>query len=217
MTQETSNKAPAPEAFSAARKPESGSAFLARLRDPKRWKTAVVDLVLWFMFGIIVTTLIGQYTPGYPIVVGTPSIPRGLYWLDKEVHDFSRGDYVTFSFEPTQTWLQGRYGRELVHTKQVLGVAGDVVKADEFLNLTLCQNQAGHVPHCVPAGTVHTKDSKGRPLYSWVPANTAYTLKPGELWVWAPHPLSLDSRYHGPVQSSAMHGKATPLLVFGGQ
>lgn len=207
------NKA-ATSPVTSGKKPESSREFIARLKDPKRWKTAVFDVILWFMFGIIVTTMLSRYTPGYPIIVGTPSIPTGVYWLDKTQHHFGRGDYVTFSFEPKQEWLKGRYGQELVHTKQVLGVSGDVVKADAELNLTLCQMNDGEPPKCVPAGKAWSADSKGRPLYSWVPANHEYTLKPGELWVWAPHLRSLDSRYHGPVLAAEMHGKAKPLFLF---
>lgn len=213
MQKEQNKPAPAGGVPSVT-KPETRSEFMARLRDPQRWKTAVFDVILWFMFGIIVTTMLSRYTPGYPIIVGTPSVPTGIYWLDKTQHYFSRGDYVTFSFEPQQAWLKGRYGQELVHTKEVLGVAGDVVKADADLNLTLCQTRDNEAPKCVPAGKAWSADSKGRPLYSWVPANHEYTLREGELWVWAPHPRSLDSRYHGPVLAAEMHGKAQPLFLF---
>jgi len=191
------------------------STVTQRLGDAKRWKTALYDVLIWFLFGVLVTTMLRMYSPGYPILVGTPSIAMGVYWVDKTDHRYARGDYVSFDFEPQQTWLQGRYGHDLVHTKMVLGVAGDVVRADQDLNLTLCRrNVDGLANSCVSAGKVFQKDSKGRPLYSWVPAGHKYTLRAGELWVFGTHPRSLDSRYHGPILAGATHGKAQPLWLF---
>lgn len=203
------------DSISMAESVPFGQRLVARFRDRQRWKRSLYDLTIWFMFGMVVTMALRQYAPGYPIVVGTPSIPMGFYWVDRTEHQFSRGDYVSFDFNPTQPWLQGRYGRELVHTKIVLGIAGDVIRADQNLDLTLCHPAAGGKPGaCVSAGHVYLQDSKGRPLYSWVPAGHEYTLRAGELWVYGTHPKSLDSRYHGPVLAAATSGKAAPLWQF---
>jgi type IV secretory pathway protease TraF len=210
---ETTRDGPAPTPGS------QGLTLLAsRFRDPQRWRATLYDLALWFMGAFVVITALKQYCPGYPIVVATPSIQEGLYWVDTRDHDFHPGDYVSFAFRPTQSWLQGRYGSHPVHTKLVLGVAGDTVYADASRNLVLCR--PGQSPavagQCVTAGHVYDRDSMGRPLYSWVPAGQSYTLRQDELWVFGTHPRSLDSRYHGPVRIEDMYGKATPLIQLAG-
>ncbi|MBK3779952.1 hypothetical protein G3A43_06765 [Paraburkholderia aspalathi] len=196
--------------------PASGA--LANLRSARRWKSSLYDTTIWFLFGLLVTTMLKMYLPGYPVIVGSPSIPEGFYWVDKTDRNFQPGDYVSFDFKPAQTWLEGRYGREPVHTKMVLGVAGDVVRADQDLNLTLCHPaHDGVAQNCVPAGHVFLSDSLGRPLYSWVPAGHQYTLRQGEIWVYGTHPKSLDSRYHGPIPAAATNGKASPVWQFSHQ
>lgn len=213
QTTETSRETPALDVSG------QGMRLMAsRFRDPRRWRATLYDLALWFMGAFLVITALKQYCPGYPIVVATPSIREGLYWVDTHDHAFRPGDYVSFAFRPTQSWLQGRYGVRPVHTKLVLGVAGDTVYANAALNLMLCH--PGQSPavagQCALAGHVYDRDSQGRPLYSWVPAGQSYTLRPGELWVFGSHPRSLDSRYHGPVRVDDMYGKATPLLQMQG-
>lgn len=197
--------------------PETWREFVQRLRDPARWRSAIYDVMVWFLVGTALAQAIAIYAPGYPILVGTPSIPTGFYWLEKHPADLHRGDLVTFPFNPTQEWLKGRYGRELVHTKILLGTEGDTLYADAERRLTLCHPQDAHgVPGvCEPAGQAQIQDSKGRPLESWVPPGHEYTLKRGELWVYSPHERSLDSRYHGPIQAAILHGRATPLYLFG--
>ncbi|WP_227871449.1 S26 family signal peptidase [Novimethylophilus kurashikiensis] len=159
--------------------------------------------------------MISRYAPGYPIVVGTPSVPTGIYWVDKTA-PAHRNNLVTFPFEPKAAWLRERYGDEHVHTKLLKGLPGDTIHADNANNLTLCHHLQDEVgpPDCEPVGKVQEKDSKGRPLFSWVPANQGYVLKAGEYWVYSPHPKSLDSRYHGPIESASVTGVATPIWLF---
>lgn len=200
---------------SPAKKPETMREFIARLKDPLRWKSAVMDLALWFMFGLVVTQMLSMYSPGYPLIVGTPSIPTGLYWADTRA-SVGRNDLITFPFEPTQEFLKGRYGRELVHTKILKGLPGDTIYADADQKLTLCPgaDATGRVLPCESVGQAFAKDSKGRPLYSWVPPKHQYTLRDGEYWVYATHERSLDSRYHGPIAASSVKGRVTPVLLF---
>lgn len=195
-------------------RPETARQFWQRLRDPLRWKSAAYDLAVWFLFGWALTLGLSTYSPGYPIIVGTPSIPTGIYWVDKHPTGLKPGDFVSFPFEPAHPWLKGRYGRELVHTKMVLGTAGDTLHADASLRLKLCRSEADQRETCEPAGQALPRDGKGRPLPSWVPPGKQYTLRTGELWVYSPHPKSLDSRYHGPVERSRIYGRATPIFLF---
>jgi type IV secretory pathway protease TraF len=186
-----------------------------RFHDKERWKKSLMDVALWFMGGVLITTLISTYSPGRPIVVGTNSIPEGVYWLDLRVNSFHDGDYVSFPFKPAQEWLRARYGVASVFTKQVKGEAGDTVYSDDQQNLKVCHPaKQGEQPACEAIGTAQKVDSLGRELTAWVPANHQYTLREGELWVFGPNPRSLDSRYYGPIRSVAVEGKATPLYTW---
>lgn len=187
-----------------------------RFKDPARWKKSLTDVGVWFLFGGLLTTMLSMYAPGYPIVVGTTSITPGVYWLDRTAFAYSVDNFVTFAFKPSQPWLLERYGDDRIFTKIVKGVAGDTVYADANLNLKVCHSTAhtGSVAQCEAVGQALTQDSFGRPMTPWVPANHQYTLKDGELWVFAPNAKSLDSRYYGPIRMSAVNGKAKPIFYW---
>ncbi|HYN19426.1 MAG TPA: S26 family signal peptidase, partial [Thermoanaerobaculia bacterium] len=55
------------------------------------------------------------------------------------------------------------------------------------------------------------RDRRGRTLF---PTTFRGRLQPSQIWVHAPHPRSWDSRYHGPLPSSAIVSTLKPLLVF---
>lgn len=186
-----------------------------RFRDPIRWKKSLKDLALWFVFGAVLTTMLGKYSPGYPIVVGTASITPGLYWLDRQAFAYSTGDFVTFPFKPSQDWLAKRYGTDRLFTKMVKGVAGDTIYADAKQELKICHaKQVIGQKSCEEIGRALTEDSEGRPMTAWVSASHQYTLRDGELWVYAPAVKSLDSRYYGPIKTTAVNGKASPLYLW---
>jgi len=206
--------AKAVDAFLAP-KPKTPS-LKERFQDPARWKKSLTDVAMWFLFGALITTMLGKYSPGYPIVVGTSSITPGIYWLDRQALGYAPGDYVSFPFKPSQDWLLQRYGNDRVFTKLVKGVPGDTIYADNHQRLKVCHARpyGGGEPVCEDAGVAAVEDSLGRPLTSWVPANHQYTLRDGELWVYAPNVRSLDSRYYGPIPTSSVNGKATPLVLW---
>lgn len=192
--------------------------FKTRLKDPKAWTKSLKNVALWFMGCTLLFQVVKQVSPGYVIFVTTPSIPQGVYWLDTGVKQFQTGDYVNFDFQPIQPWLSSRYSQKgYTFTKQVLGVEGDVLRANEQGALTLCKPASAELANerCVSAGAVLAEDSKGRPLYAWLEPGKSYTLQANELWVYGPHPRSLDSRYYGPVYAGAMKGKAAPWLLTG--
>jgi conjugative transfer signal peptidase TraF len=54
-------------------------------------------------------------------------------------------------------------------------------------------------------------DSEGRSLPSLSPGR--YIVQGGELWLAAPHPMSFDSRYFGPVPRSSVRSVLRPLLT----
>ena len=187
-----------------------------RFRDPKRWKKSLTDVGMWFLFGGLLTTMLSMYSPGYPIVVGTTSITPGVYWLDRTAFSYSVDNFVTFDFKPSQPWLLERYGDTRVFTKMVKGVAGDTIFADADLKLKVCHSTVytGGEPRCQDIGQALLQDSFGRPMKPWVPANHQYTLKDGEMWVFAPNARSLDSRYYGPIRTEAVSGKAKPIFYW---
>lgn len=192
------------------------STFKERLKDPKAWKKSLKDVALWFMGCTLLFQVVKQVSPGYVIFVTTPSIPQGMYWLETGVKEFKTGDYINFDFQPLQPWLSSRYTQAgYTFTKQVLGVAGDVIRADEQGALTLCKPASAEiaVERCTSAGTVLKEDSKGRPLYAWLEPGKAYTLQANELWVYGPHTRSLDSRYYGPIYAGVAKGKAYPWWI----
>lgn len=196
--------------------PAAKPSLKERFKDPARWKKSLTDLGLWFMYGALLTTMLSLYSPGHPIVVGTSSIKQGIYWLDKQAFSYNRGDFVSFPFKPAQEWLRTRYGDDRIFTKQVKGVAGDTIYADDKGQLKLCAvSRLDNTQRCDEAGQVMVHDSVGRPMTPWVPANHQYTLREGEVWVYAPHQKSLDSRYYGPIRTETISGKASPLFLWG--
>jgi len=196
-------------------KPETSLEFIARLKDPNRWRSAVYDLVLWFMFGVVFTEVVTQATPGYPIVVGTSSISTGVYWLDKTKYQLQRHEYVSFTFKPGQAYLQ-RYGEGTTHTKSIRAVEGDTITARADGTLTVCWARYSELvkEHCETAGKPRAADSKGRALTPWLKPGQQYTLQADELWIYAPNERSLDSRYYGPISRTAIHGVAKPLWIW---
>lgn len=202
------------EAFLAPKPPVPS--LKERFKDPARWKKSFKDIGLWFVYGVVITTMLSKFSPGYPIVVGTNSIEPGLYWLDREAFSFARDDYVSFPFKPTQAWLRDRYGDDRIFTKMVKAVQGDTVYADAQLRLKVCHADplGGGKQFCEDVGVPQLVDGKGRTLTPWVPANHQYTLRAGELWVYGSNVRSLDSRYYGPIKESSVAGKATPLFLW---
>ena len=184
-----------------------------RLLDRKRWASALYETTIWLMFGFMVTTLLSRYAPGYLALVGSQSIPRGVYWVDTTDKTFRPGDYASFHFEPRPAWLQERYGKSLQFTKQILGVEGYTIHVDTNRNLRVCSPAGEGVVRCYAAGQAPAKDQRGRKLTSWVPPGKTYTLKRGEVWFYGPHKNSLDSRYAGPLPVEAIYGQAHPLLT----
>lgn len=189
--------------------------LIRRLLNAQRWSEVLKDQLIWMMVGCLLIFMLTKTLPGHPILVSTPSVPMGVYWLDRTAHGFKAGDYVTFEFNPANKELSRRYAPyTLWHTKMVKATEGYMVTSDAQLRLTACSPAIWGTPTCSDAGTAQTKDSKGRVLEPWLAAGAGYLVKRDELWVYGPHPSSLDSRYHGPVQVGDMLGKATPLWLF---
>ncbi len=63
----------------------------------------------------------------------------------------------------------------------------------------------------VPASRPLPADAAGRPLQH--AAFGRRRLAPGEVWLYAPHPRSFDSRYFGPAATGALRGTLQPLWL----
>jgi conjugative transfer signal peptidase TraF len=85
--------------------------------------------------------------------------------------------------------------------KMVLALPGDTVEVS-FRGLAV--NGLA-----IPASRASAADRAGRPLRS-VPAGV-YRLSSHQVWVYAPHPRSFDSRYFGPLPQSRLLGTLRPL------
>lgn len=189
--------------------------FWLRLKDPLRWRSAVYDVGLWFMAGIVATSLISRVVPGYPMVVGTSSVATGIYWLDQTKISYPPGQIVNYTFAPAQGWIAERYGQGQTHTKMVGAVAGDEILALES-GLIVCPkvNYIGVKPPCRSLGAPLVADSKGRPMTPWLLPGQKHTIAEGSVWLYGPNPKSLDSRYVGPVSVAVLHGSAKLLWQF---
>jgi conjugative transfer signal peptidase TraF len=140
----------------------------------------------------------------------SPSMPKGI-WLERstEGHIFAAGDIVAVC-PPLTAWQRiylesgpCQTGLEPI-LKPIVAVAGD----------TVIVSTAGVSINGTPApdSTPLTHDRWGHALAAW-PAGT-YTVAPGQAWLLAPMPDSLDSRYLGPVEIGYVQALATPMVVW---
>jgi conjugative transfer signal peptidase TraF len=142
---------------------------------------------------------------------GSPSLPRGLYRLNRGAA-VDRGSTVLLC-PPLAGARRARERRYLPEGscpggagflgKLVIATVGDVVALGPA-GLTVDGIS-------VPVSAPLPADSRGRPL-----AHAQYGLyrvRRGEVWVYAPHVRSLDSRYFGPIALRSVQGVLDPLLV----
>jgi conjugative transfer signal peptidase TraF len=139
----------------------------------------------------------------------SPSMPVGLYVVTGDEHanlvEFCpREPFASFSiargYRDSGVCVDG--AAPLL--KPVVAVAGDVV---ELSNRGISVN-GKLLPNTAPL----PRDSKGRPLEAW--AFGRYAVASGTVWVASSyHPRSFDSRYFGPVPTSAIRHRLEPLFT----
>lgn len=131
------------------------------------------------------------------------SAPIGLYRIHPE-GDPAIGALVAIAPpERLAHWLSARgYLPEGVPLlKHVTAKAGQRV----------CRDGAVVSVDARPVAIARARDGRGRPLPVW---QGCRTLQPGELLLLNPaHPDSLDGRYFGPLPTSTVIGRATPLYL----
>jgi conjugative transfer signal peptidase TraF len=138
------------------------------------------------------------------------SLPRGLYRVSSATP--RRFDLVAVCPPPAAAALARARGYLAAGScpggvrplgKLLVAGPGDVIELSA-LGLRLDGRLA-------PASQPLAVDAAGRPL-----AHAALgrrRLAPGEIWLYAPHPRSFDSRYFGPAASGALRGTLRPLWV----
>lgn len=124
-----------------------------------------------------------------------PSLPQRIFLIAKG-EAVAKGDYVAFRWHGQG----GFYVGQSTFTKIVRGVAGDVVtvKGQEvFINGDL-------------VALAKQQSSTGKPME----VAHAKVLGQGELFVYAPNPSSLDSRYSvvGYISNDDVIGRAIPIF-----
>lgn len=139
----------------------------------------------------------------------TPSLPRGLYWLTRDVpiDTLQRGELVWVQL-PEQLELlakQRRYlpGHPDAHLlKPVAGLPGDV----------WCVRTGALFVADRPLGLIHPQDSSGRAM-PLLPERCERLL-PDQILVASAQPRSFDARYFGPTPASSILGCATPVWIW---
>ena len=161
------------------------------------------------LFGILlgVVAILGAtwFKPAVQLVYNpTDSAPRGWYLITPAVH-FLVGDYVLAQI-PNEAALLAAVRGYLPLTVPLLKQVGAVV------GVRVCGcNGVVYVDGLAITRTLDV-DSNGRPLTGWQECGA---LSDGELFLLNPgNEASFDSRYFGPVKTTEVRGRATPLWTW---
>ncbi len=130
----------------------------------------------------------------------TASAPIGFYWLDHRKPQI--GDWVVVQPPPVlATWMARRgYLPANVPLLKRLAAGGGQLVCGRAGRITIDGR---------PAAVARNRDRWGRALQ---PFNRCQRLRPGEVFLLnADAPRSFDGRYFGPLSSTTVIGRATPL------
>lgn len=165
----------------------------------RRGRTAVLTLTLiGAAFGIL------SLQPQAPRLVWnfTESVPVGLYGVSPGGP--AKGDLIAIAPSSDTRDTLNAYGAlpaGKVLLKLLSAINGD----------TVCRAGASITINGAKVATAKQASSIGRALPTW---SGCRTLGAHEILALAPHPLSFDGRYLGPIDSRQIIGVATPLLTF---
>ncbi|MDP3737539.1 MAG: S26 family signal peptidase [Hyphomonadaceae bacterium] len=132
----------------------------------------------------------------------TTSVPVGLYGVSRT--EPARGDLVAIAPTGATRETLNAYGAlpaGKVLLKQLKASRGDVV----------CRVGTSITVNGAAAATARLRSSEGHALPVW---SGCRALSAGEILVLAPHALSFDGRYFGPIDDAQIIGVARPLLTF---
>lgn len=179
--------------------------LFARLRSTQRSRVRKVGIT-------VATVIVGSFLAFGFLGIrfnSSPSMPVGLYMVTGDEHaklvDFCPSEpFASFSiargYRDFGVCIDG--GAPLL--KPVVAVSGDVVE----LSARGISVNGSLLPNTAPL----RQDSKGRPLEAW--AFGRYAVAIGTIWVASSyHPRSFDSRYFGPVHTSAIRHRLKPFIT----
>lgn len=170
---------------------------MTRLRfSGDRW----IDLSL-VLFILTCGAVLADRSPALALVNESPSVPRGLYLRHPGGRPV-RGSLVALA-QPraARPYLASlSMPGEVLLIKRVAAVAGDPV----------CR-EGGHVRTPGRRVDVLARDRRGAILPGWTGCRR---LAPGELFLLGDTPGSFDSRYFGPVRTSAVEGVFRETLTW---
>lgn len=128
------------------------------------------------------------------------SAPQGLYWLRDAPLTKGRWAVLSASSEPA-LWAaaRGYIGEDWPLLKQIAGLPGD----------TICRDGAAVSINGQQAAQAFLVDRMHRDLPVW---EGCITLAAGEVFLFSPHPSSLDGRYFGAVREADILGVAVPVF-----
>jgi conjugative transfer signal peptidase TraF len=178
------------------------------LRKPAATPFAALRGITLLAFAAVITAF--QICGALGIRINTsPSLPVGIYVVASEsssrlVEFCPAGPFATVSIERRYRDRGSCPDGAAPLLKPVAARPGDVVDfsaAGIAINRKLLRNTA-------PLAA----DTEGRPLAHWRFGH--YLVTEGTLWVVsAYHPRSFDSRYFGPIATSAVHDHLRPVLT----
>lgn len=132
----------------------------------------------------------------------TQSVPVGLYSVSDT--EPAKGDLVAIAPAGATQDILDAYGALAagkILLKQLRAIRGDAV----------CRIGPAITINGAEAATARLTSRDGHALPAW---SGCRVLGAEEVLVLAPHPLSFDGRYFGPIDDSQIIGVATPLLTF---
>jgi conjugative transfer signal peptidase TraF len=170
----------------------------------KMWPIALCGVLLFVLGCAIIWPLSRRL-----ILNQTPSLPRGLYWLTRDVRiDTLKPGQLVWVQLPEQLEHLAKQRRYLpphpdAHLlKPVAGRPGDV----------WCVRAGALFVEERALGPVHTHDSRGRPMPA-LPERCERLLS-DQILVASPQPRSFDARYFGPTPATSILGRAHPVLIW---
>jgi conjugative transfer signal peptidase TraF len=140
------------------------------------------------------------------------SLPPGLYEIGPIDRPVVTGDLVVAC--PLGPALDLAVKRGYIGRGDCPGGAAPLLKLVAGRGGDLVDDEPGYLAiggTCLKPGATFAHDSRGLPLPH--AAFGARRLDRDQLWLWAPHPRSLDSRYYGPVTVAQLRGFARPVIV----
>jgi conjugative transfer signal peptidase TraF len=169
------------------------------------WQAGLVALVAF--------ALISVYSARVPYSLvwnTTESIPKGLYFSEDAVpsNSWKYGDTGCFTYQAPE-WAQPRsyFPKNFRLCKYVVGFEGDTLTVE---NDEMWVNQRTGAR--LSLGSFAEVDSKGRPLPKGLVAGP---IPAGQVVMSAPTFVnSMDSRYLGPIQKSALRNRIHPLITW---